>query len=180
MFMSLHNIINPLYWRDCFFSSWPTAAFVEQLVNKYPDAKIILTVRSADSWYNSVKSSIWESKQHLDEVAKSNKRMAEMKEMIDTIVLDGDFKTDSGEFKDEERIKRKFNEHNEWVKSFVPQDRLLVMELGEGWEKLCPFLGKPIPDEPYPRLNSTQELRARIQEFKAKFSSVQQEATTAS
>lgn len=92
-----------------------------------------------------------------------------MKAMIDAVVLDGAFKTDSELFKDEELMKKKFNDHNEWVKSFVPADRLLVMELGDGWEKLCPFLGKPIPDEPYPRVNSTQELQERITEFKAKY-----------
>ncbi|KAI8632921.1 P-loop containing nucleoside triphosphate hydrolase protein [Xylariaceae sp. FL1651] len=46
--------------------------------------------------------------------------------------------------------------HNEWVRSLVPKDRLLEMDLAGGWEPLCKFLGKPIPDEPFPRLNDRE------------------------
>jgi hypothetical protein len=42
---------------------------------------------------------------------------------------------------------------NEYVKTTVPKDRLLVMELKEGWEPLCKFLDVPVPDEPLPRAN---------------------------
>lgn len=37
----------------------------------------------------------------------------------------------------------------------MPKERLLVMQLGDGWEPLCRFLGKPIPDEPFPRANDS-------------------------
>ena len=35
----------------------------------------------------------------------------------------------------------------------VPPEKLLVMSWSEGWEPLCNFLDKPIPDEPLPRAN---------------------------
>lgn len=45
-------------------------------------------------------------------------------------------------------------------------DRLLVMELGvDGWEKLCAFLGKEVPDEPYPKSNSRQEFEEMMRLF---------------
>jgi hypothetical protein len=43
--------------------------------------------------------------------------------------------------------------HNQMVMELVPKERLLVMSLKEGWEPLCKFLNKPIPDEPFPRTN---------------------------
>jgi hypothetical protein len=43
--------------------------------------------------------------------------------------------------------------HNAYIRSVVPKDRLLEMQLSDGWEPLCKFLGKPIPDEPFPRVN---------------------------
>lgn len=43
--------------------------------------------------------------------------------------------------------------HNDLVRRLVPSDRLLVLNLGDGWEPLCRFLGKPIPNEPFPRVN---------------------------
>lgn len=45
---------------------------------------------------------------------------------------------------DEEFMKSVFTEHIERVKALVPPERLLIMELGDGWEKLCSFLGKDI------------------------------------
>lgn len=52
------------------------------------------------------------------------------------------------------------------VRKLVPSDRLLVMKLGDGWETLCEFLGKPVPQEPYPRAN---EREAAAQEGKKIF-----------
>ena len=43
--------------------------------------------------------------------------------------------------------------YNKRVKATVPKQRLLVMELSEGWKPLCKFLGKPIPMVPFPHLN---------------------------
>lgn len=43
--------------------------------------------------------------------------------------------------------------HEEKVRSLVPQEQLLEMDLSEGWEPLCKFLGVPVPDEPFPRAN---------------------------
>ena len=39
------------------------------------------------------------------------------------------------------------------VRSVVPPEKLLEMELGDGWAPLCGFLGVPVPDEPFPRAN---------------------------
>ncbi|EQD60929.1 hypothetical protein B2A_03430, partial [mine drainage metagenome] len=40
----------------------------------------------------------------------------------------------------------------------LPSDRLLVYSPSEGWEPLCAFLGVPVPGEPFPRVNSREEL----------------------
>ena len=58
-------------------------------------------------------------------------------------------------------MKQLFIDHIEEVKRTVPPERLLVMELGEGWERLCKFLDKKVPDQPYPKANSTQEFIQR-------------------
>ena len=44
----------------------------------------------------------------------------------------------------------------------IPADRLLVMEIGQGWEPLCEFLGVPVPDEPFPRSNDRQAFGERL------------------
>ena len=51
--------------------------------------------------------------------------------------------------------KKKYVEHNALVKATIPQQDLLVMDIcaGEGWDKLCSFLGAPIPSTPFPNTN---------------------------
>ncbi|KAI7882023.1 hypothetical protein K492DRAFT_145421 [Lichtheimia hyalospora FSU 10163] len=144
---------------------WPTVAFIDRLMVQYPDAKFILTIRDADSWYKSVKNTIWRVQhktQAKDAPADLPEDIKNQFEMIRTIVLDGAF-DDLDRFLDEERIKGLYNAHNEWVKKNIPSDRLLIMELGEGWERMCKFLDKPVPSEPYPRVNSTDSFKQMIE-----------------
>lgn len=45
--------------------------------------------------------------------------------------------------------------HSQQVKQTVPNDQLLVYELGSGWGPICDFLGKPVPGVPFARVNET-------------------------
>ena len=38
----------------------------------------------------------------------------------------------------------------------MSKERLLIMKMKDGWEPLCKFLGKPIPDEPFPWVNDSE------------------------
>ena len=51
--------------------------------------------------------------------------------------------------------------HIKEVLETVPEEQLLHMKITEGWEPLCNFLGLPIPDEPFPRVNSREESLGR-------------------
>lgn len=62
---------------------------------------------------------------------------------------------------DRDFVVAAFNRHNEEVESLVPQDRLLVYEVAQGWSPLCKFLEVPVPDAPFPRVNSREE-RAQL------------------
>jgi hypothetical protein len=55
--------------------------------------------------------------------------------------------------------KKKFREWNDRIRMTIPQDRLLVIDIcaREGWETLCPFVGKPIPDAPFPHVNRSRK-----------------------
>lgn len=145
-------------------ASRPTVTFIDRLMVEYPDAKFILTIRDAESWYKSVKNTIWQVQHKTKKEDQPDDLPEDIKnqlEMIRTIVLDGAF-DDLDRFLDEERIKGLYNAHNEWVKKNIPSDRLLIMELGEGWERMCKFLDKPVPSEPYPSVNSTDSFKQMI------------------
>ncbi|KAK4971766.1 hypothetical protein LTR42_007494 [Elasticomyces elasticus] len=58
-----------------------------------------------------------------------------------------------------------YRAHNKAVREKVPREQLLVYELGSGWEPLCAFLDKPVPDVPFPRVNETEMVNEYVQEL---------------
>ncbi|KAG1526364.1 hypothetical protein G6F52_002495 [Rhizopus delemar] len=138
---------------------WPTCTFYKELMDKYPDAKVLLTVRSPESWYASVCKTIAPLAQRYNEI--KSERAKEVLDVTLKVVLDGIF-ADEERMKDEKLVQKLFTDHIEEVKRHVPSDRLLVMELGEGWDRLCQFLGKEVPNVPYPKLNEAASFQDRV------------------
>ncbi|KAG0191491.1 hypothetical protein DFQ28_011739 [Apophysomyces sp. BC1034] len=135
---------------------YPTAAFYKELAERYPEAKVVLTIRSADSWYNSISKTVLKSRTapFPEDFPESARKILGMSRLIS---WNGYFKEDPTREPNKEDFCKIFNDHIEEVKRVIPPERLLIMELGEGWERLCKFLGKKIPDEPYPRVNETED-----------------------
>tara|TARA_R110000850_G_scaffold62_7_gene311 strand:- start:10552 stop:11133 length:582 start_codon:yes stop_codon:yes gene_type:complete len=128
---------------------WPSAAFWKELAAAYPDAKIILSTRSAESWYDSISETI------LATVWAPEKWPAQAVDWFRMVtkVLERSF----GEAKDRDSLIAVFNAHEAAVKAAIPSERLLVHSAKDGWEPLCAFLGVPVPEGPYPRTNSKEE-----------------------
>jgi hypothetical protein len=71
--------------------------------------------------------------------------------MHDDIIWNSRFK---GRFTDRRQSIAVYQAHLEEVRRTVPAERLLVFDVKEGWEPLCRFLGRPVPEDvPFPRLN---------------------------
>lgn len=140
---------------------WPGAAFWRQLIARYPDAKVLLTVRDPQRWYASVRDTILRPTATGEgEPAPAGEPPAVTigREMVNEVVWQHQF---GGRGRDEEYAISVFNEHNAAVRREVPADRLLVFEAAEGWEPLCAFLGAELPDEPFPHLNDGAAWRQR-------------------
>lgn len=141
---------------------WPGAAFWRELVARYPEAKVLLTVRDPRRWYASVRQTILPAGSAGGAEALPPGTPPEIvlgRELIDEIIWAGEF---GGRGTDEEHAIRVFTEHNAAVRREVPADRLLVYEVSDGWEPLCRFLGADVPDEPFPHLNDTAAFHQRI------------------
>jgi hypothetical protein len=126
---------------------WPMAYFWRELARRNPAAKIILTVRDPDKWYESAAKTIYAAATAGREAGGMD---PDVMNMVDATVWDGTFQ---GRFADREAAIKRFLEHNEQVKREIPAERLLVFEVAQGWEPLCSFLGVPVPETPFPRLN---------------------------
>jgi hypothetical protein len=126
---------------------FPASFFYRELAEAYPDAKAILTVRDPEAWFNSTQASVLndDNRRKLKLVAEA-KGNPDPRPMAERIVL-GRF---GGDIRNKERLILTFNEHNEEVRRTNPPDRLLVYEVGHGFEPHCHFL------EPWPRRNQCQ------------------------
>lgn len=134
---------------------WPTAAYWSELVEKYPEARVILSTRDPERWYNSISQTI------LAVLTSPENWPPEQKswlEMVHRVVIGRSL----GGKTDKDSVIAAFKDHEAAVKQAVPADRLLVFEAREGWEPLCRFLGRPVPDTPYPRSNSREEFFALL------------------
>jgi Sulfotransferase domain len=148
---------------------WPSARFYPQLMEHYPEAKVLLSVRSPEEWVNSMRPTVWgifhgdsvihhmsEARAALDPLwRRYTNLMASLTWGVDDGVLAGETYTDEG-------LGVVMERWNEEVVRTVPADRLLVWNPAEGWEPLCEFLEVEAPSEPLPRLNDTASFREGI------------------
>jgi hypothetical protein len=134
-------------------TDYPGCMFWRDLAAHYPEAKIILTTRDAGRWFESVSATVM-SEPHRARF-ESNPQMAEFFKLT---VFDDDLE---GRLGNREKMIEYFEKWNGSVIDAVPPERLLVYNAGDGWEPLCQFLGVPVPPEPYPRVNSREEMTER-------------------
>lgn len=137
---------------------WPSAGYWRPILAHYPDAKVILSSRSAESWFNSFSETIaW----LMETPATLPPHLQPWLQMVKDLVAKTTF---GGRPTDRGHAIAIFNAYEADVKASVPADRLLVFAAAEGWEPLCRFLGKPIPDKPYPRTNTKDDFVTRFKQ----------------
>lgn len=131
---------------------WPSAQFWAELADEFPAAKIVLTVRDRERWYESFSNTIL--KLLTAPAPPPSPTLQAILAMTQDVIAKRAF---GGRLDDAEHIKASFDRHNAAVEAALPAERLLVFEVAEGWEPLCAFLDVPVPATPFPRVNSTPE-----------------------
>ena len=143
-------------------------------MEKYPEAKVILTVRPFDKWYDSLYNTIYKAgPQTLPEklamiskllfnpgVRKMVKCVKFAKRRIFEVEL-------QGKFEDKAFAEKVFNDHIAKVKATVPAEKLLVYDVRDGWAPLCKFLGVPEPKEALTHLNKKENFKTMLAEMMA-------------
>jgi len=125
---------------------WPACDFYRELMAVFPDAKVLLNVRDPAGWYDSMVETIWAIQRVFpwwlpDDVWKIH----------DDILWNSRF---HGEFTDRAKAIAAYRAHLDEVRRTVPAERLLEFDVREGWQPLCHFLGRPVPEDvPFPNLN---------------------------
>jgi hypothetical protein len=128
---------------------WPGAAFWRELSEANPNALVLLSVRDPESWYRSASNTIFMALDRMPpEVAPW---MDEVRKLLRDRFSD--------RLDDRTAMIDAYGRHNDAVRAEVPARRLLEWNLGDGWAPICERLGLPVPTEPFPVTNSTNEFR---------------------
>lgn len=134
---------------------WPAVSFLPELVDRFPEAKVILTIRNPEAWYESAASTIFPA---LESTAQHpNLEIRRKSSLKRKLILERHF---SGNYWNKSKTIGAFQTHIRAVKVLVPKDRLLCFNVKEGWPPLCSFLGVDEPSEPFPKGNTQADFMA--------------------
>jgi len=156
----------PVNWNEIFVGyqatvDWPGCAFYADLMQVYPNAKVLLNVRDPEKWYESVSSTIYQTSSGTSRsplaflfsqvIMRLVPNARHIRRMIQALIWE---KTFGGRFEDKAHAIAVFEQHIAEVKQRVPPEKLLVYDVKQGWDPLCAFLGVEVPkDTPFPHLN---------------------------
>lgn len=158
-------------WTEVFdgFQStvdWPGCSVYPELMETFPDAKVILTVRDPQRWYDSVYNTIYQYAKDVpdDPRYRADEGMAEVMPMIKKMIWQDTF---DGRFEDRDYAVEVFEKHSAEVQKAVDADKLLVYQVGQGWEPLCEFLGVEVPSEEFPHINESANMSDTVDKVRS-------------
>ena len=146
----------------------PAISFAEELIEVYPDAKVILVDRYVERWYTSfevLNQEIYNPILYILRILDPQ-LIGPIASMYNYVYKDRKAfcRTDKKEGL-QNTARTIYREHNEHVRRRCSKERLLSFRLDEGWGPLCDFLGKEKPGLPVPRLNEGAALKEKFKEF---------------
>lgn len=141
----------------------------KQLMAKYPDAKFILNDRDPDSWYDSAAETVHSvTPQTIPQKLKMLRKMifssrfrrlAQSFKLVEKYLWVGKYK---GQFKNREQTIDIYKKFNEDIKKDIPEEKLLIYNIADGWEPLCSFLGVYVPDVEFPHKNQRKNFQEKF------------------
>ncbi len=153
-------------WNDLFAGyqatvDWPAVAFWTELIDAYPDAVVLLSVRPTAQWWRSAYHTIFEvtlsSEGPIQQEPSQHHPLAVAQLQMARAVLQARFCQNFG---DERAACEAYERHHEAVRRRVPAGRLVEWTPGDGWGPICAALDLPVPEDPFPHTNTSGEFRA--------------------
>jgi predicted naringenin-chalcone synthase len=140
---------------------WIGALHYTELLEAWPTARVVLTVRDPESWYQSYSSCLRATRELAmtggPNLAAVEAAVSDGLMMLDRPLWKGVL---DGSYEDRTHALERYRRHNEEVLASVPADQLLVYDIAEGWGPLCGFLEIPLPEVEFPRLNDRADFQA--------------------
>ncbi|KAI1405975.1 hypothetical protein F4819DRAFT_442399 [Hypoxylon fuscum] len=132
--------------------NYPGTMLAAELIEAYPEAKVILTNRDVDKWQQSMKMSVdvgatwnsWDWIAPFDPIYGPWWNFHKFEHALRPKLAP------NGE-------RKGYLDHYEMIRKLVPKERLLDYHVSQGWIPICEFLGKELPAEPFPHVNDTNQ-----------------------
>ena len=142
----------------------PGNFFFEEILEVFPDCKVILNVREEDSWIESLVRQLDAAYALRSKIVSRTKTMLSPTARKFDYVVDSYFNAFIGSCNNKSTyvIRKRYRIHNHRVKSIVPADKLLVYNVKEGWKPLCDFLECDVPTVPFPHENIKSKITTTI------------------
>ena len=134
----------------------PAVGVLPSLIEAYPEAKVLIWERDVDKWYESMQATIISHRFHPMNIVLWLLDWELFRPVVSLQMTMGPimFGPKGLEEKNAKEVYRKIYED---IRKLVPEERRLDFRLEEGWEPVCKFLGKEVPNEPFPRINEGKE-----------------------
>ncbi|KAF2684116.1 hypothetical protein K458DRAFT_418429 [Lentithecium fluviatile CBS 122367] len=129
----------------------PAAQLVPELLELYPNAIVVCTVRDAKAWEKSIATiSGFALRGFLRFILFPIPAMRPFPYFVDLLA----FQWEHLYGEKVPHTTKTYHAHIEWLKKVVPEEKLFFFDVRDGWEPLCKALGKDVPkDVPFPRIN---------------------------
>jgi hypothetical protein len=130
---------------------WPAAAVWAELHRAFPDSVVVLSTRSsAGAWWDSFSETILQVMERGPN-PPDDPWFAMARDMLT--------RRFTPDYADRDACMAAYEAHNEAVRRAVPADRLIEWTPADGWGPLCSGLDLPVPETPFPHINTKDEFR---------------------
>ena len=144
----------------------PANFFWEEILEAFPDCKVILSEREVDSWVKSFENQLEMFEKNNQLISRTHLLLSKTSRKFYDVAspcyhaLFGSFLKP----KPTCVFKKRYRMHNDRVKSIVPAEKLLVYNVKQGWKPLCDFLGCEVPTSAFPHENVKGEIATSMKE----------------
>ncbi len=142
-------------WRAFFagyqVADWPAGLFYRDIIRAHPEAKVMLSVRDPEGWFESISGTLKQLRSLHLPIPQVRRAKGFLEAALDSFF--------EGKVEDKAYMMTFFERHMEAVKAYVGAEKVLVYDVREGWEPLCAFLQVDVPKQSFPRLNQREGFR---------------------
>ena len=135
---------------------FPAMFHWQRLIEYFPQAQVILSVREAAAWFASISATVLTA---VKTIPADDAVIARRRRLVQRDLVDGLF---AGRADDRDFMLECFARHQAQVIGTVAAERLLVFDVREGWQPLCRFLAVDVPTTPFPHVNARAAFQQRF------------------